>query len=277
MIGDRKISIVTAYYNRRKLFHNTLKTIEQSKYKDLVEVIVVDDNSINEEMITDFPNLFDIDIKVIRIEQKDKWWKNPCIPFNIGFKEAKSDIVIIQNPECLHMGDIIEYTLNNIKENLYLNFGAYSVDKSNTEQINNLDFNTNIQEQISNIITPTNTGPILNDGTNVWYNHSIYRPIMLHFCSAITKKDLYELGGFDERFARGVAYDDNEFLFRIKCKNMEIKIVDNPFVIHQNHYTDTNYGANSERVRLTNINLNLLNETMRNKYYNVKKNNRYYR
>jgi glycosyltransferase involved in cell wall biosynthesis len=245
MIGDRKISIVTAYYNRRKLFYNTLKTIEQSKYKDLVEIVVVDDNSNDNNRIDDFPNLFKLDIKVIRIEVKDKWWTNPCIPFNIAFKAAQNDIIIIQNPECMHFGEIIEYTLNNIKDNMYLSFGAYSVDNYNQERINKVNFDSpSMKNQIGKIISPLRDGPLLADGTNAWYNHSKWRPLMLHFCNAIMKKDLDDLGGFDERFGAGFAWDDNELIWRIKnIKKMNCVIADRPFVIHQFHGT-SNYGNN---------------------------------
>jgi len=240
---SKKISIVTAYYNRRKLFFNTLKTIEYSKYKDDVEIIVVDDASVESERIDDFPNLFNIDIKVIRIDTKDKWWINPCIPFNIGFKSAQSEIIIIQNPECMHFGEIIEYTLNNIKDNMYLSFGAYSIDNFNQDRINKINFDShNMKNQIGQIISPLKYSPLLADGTNAWYNHSKWRPLMLHFCNAIMKKDLDDLGGFDERFGVGFAWDDNEFIWRIKnLKKMNCVLTDRPFVIHQYHGA-SNYG-----------------------------------
>ena len=249
MIGDRKISIVTAYYNRRKLLHNTLKTIEQSKHKDLVEIIIVDDNSNENNRIDDFPGLFKLDIKIIRIEQKDKWWINPCIPFNIGFKAAQNEIILIQNPECIHVGEIIEYTLNNIQDNMYLNFACYSVDEFKTNEINKINFSSpNYNNTLGRLLHPLVNRSVNIDGETAWYNHSIYRPHMLHFCSAIMKKDLDDLGGFDERYALGIAYDDNDFLLRIKRKNMNIQIVDRPYVIHQFHGV-TQYGAKQQYVQ----------------------------
>ena len=56
-----------------------------------------------------------------------------------------------------------------------------------------------------------------------------------HFCSAMTKEDLDDLGGFDMRYAQGVGYDDNDFIYRVRLKGMTTKIIDNPFVIHQYH------------------------------------------
>ena len=257
----KKISLVTAYYNRRKLFHNTLKTIEKNKNKDLLEIIVVDDASNEDNRIDDFPDIFDLDINVIRIDPKDKTWVNPSVPFNIGFKKVSTDVVIIQNPECLHFGDIIKTSLDNVKENIYVNFGTYSIDKTKLDQINKLDFDKpSIFNNIGRLINPMVNRGIYADGTTAWYNHSKYRPHMLHFCSAILKKDLDELGGFDERYAQGIGFDDNDFLLRIKRKGMEIKMIDRPFAIHQFH-GNTNY---NEKVHLYNKNAIIYKESLKN-------------
>ena len=102
-----KISIVTSYFNRKKLLINTLKSIKQTEFKNF-EFIIVDDASNNDNKIDDLVYDFPF-IKLIRIEPEDKWYINPCIPFNIGFKNITGDIVIIQNPECFHTSDIISF------------------------------------------------------------------------------------------------------------------------------------------------------------------------
>ena len=101
------ISIVTAYFNRKKLFTKTLESFEKSNCKNF-EVIAVDDGSHEEERLEDLMVKFPF-LKVIRLEKKDRWYVNPCIPFNIGFKNAIGDKIIIQNPECFHSDDIISY------------------------------------------------------------------------------------------------------------------------------------------------------------------------
>jgi len=102
-----------AYYNRRKLLEETLKSIQRSKFKNY-EIIVVDDAST--ERIDDLP------VKVIRLEQKDKWYHNSCVPYNIGFSQCSGDLIIIQNAECLHYSNIINYVKNNLNETNYLSF-----------------------------------------------------------------------------------------------------------------------------------------------------------
>lgn len=223
------ISIVTAYYNRKTLFVRTLESILKSKYKGSYEVIVVDDGSRDDERLEDLAAKFPF-LRIIRLESNQKWYNNSCIPFNIGFKEAKGDKIIIQNPECFHFDDILLYADNNLKQGSYLSFGCYSLDKKSTDK-DELFWN---REYIENIIK-CNNHIVYEDGGLGWYNHSIHRSEAYHFCTAITKKDLNKLRGFDERLAMGIAYDDDEFIQRIR-KRLKIIFVDEYKVLHQNHY-----------------------------------------
>jgi len=251
----KKISIVTAYYNRKELFYNTLLSIARSSIKDL-EVIAVDDASDEEHRLEDLTTKFPF-LKIIRIEPRDKWYTNPCIPFNQGFNQAEGDIVIIQNPECYHSSDILKYALENVTEQNYITFGCYSLDKEKTDLLN-----TNNTPEFLESISPLNNHVIRVDGELGWYNHPTLRPVGFHFCSAISKTNLNKLNGFDERYASGIAFDDNEFLCRVKRIPLEVIVTENPIVLHQNHYHIT--GSPYTRPDLVAKNKNL--------YYNVTKN-----
>lgn len=224
------ISVVTAYYNRKKLFTRTLKSMLPYYGKIDFEVVVVDDGSDElerlEDLQTDFPFL-----RVIRLEKQNKWYKNPCIPFNIGFEAVKGDKIIIQNPECYHFGAVLEYVNAHLKENEYLSFGCFSMDKLNTDDDALFFDQKNIFKLIEN-----NNRSFSTDGDLGWYNHSKFRPEAFHFCVALMSTDLFDLGGFDERYAKGVGYDDDELIWRIKNKKMQIKFIDDQIVLHQNHY-----------------------------------------
>jgi GT2 family glycosyltransferase len=225
------ISIVTAYYNRKQLFINTLRSIKQQNCKDLLEVIAVDDGSEEKERLEDLRREFPF-LKVIRLEKENKWYHNSCIPFNIGFEAAKGDKIIIQNPECFHYGNILNFTEENLKPNSYLSFGCFSLDKTSTDTITEIFAKKNIEDVIAK-----NDHVAKNEGDAGWYNHSFHRPKAYHFCTAITRKDLQSLGGFDELYALGIAYDDDEFLSRITKKKLDIRFIDEELVLHQNHYS----------------------------------------
>jgi GT2 family glycosyltransferase len=235
-----KISIVSAYHNRKSQLINTLKSIKKSEEISNTEFIVVDDCSDESERIEDLMNEFNF-LKVIRLEKKDKWYHNPCVPFNEGIKEAKGDVIMLQNPECLHMGDIIKYVKENINDQNYITFSTYAIDQNKTQKISNLDLdNINIEDGIKNIIGEFRMIGFTQEGEEAWYNHSFCRPSYYHFVSAITKKNMDELGGFDERYAEGHAFDDDELLFRIKLMGLNLQIINEPMSIHQWHYTNLN-------------------------------------
>jgi glycosyltransferase involved in cell wall biosynthesis len=208
------ISIVTAYYQRKDLLDKTLESIDRSRVQDY-ELIIVDDAS-PDPLVCERA-------KVIRIEPKDKWYHNPCIPFNMGFREAKGDIVVIQNPECYHVGDVLAYVEDNIQPNDYISFECYAINKKETEEFHQGKF------------------PVLNNWkfrrpeNNGWYNHKTLVPVGYHFCSAIRRNYLNAIGGFDERYAHGVAFDDNAFIRTIKRWELNVRIVNPPYVIHQFH------------------------------------------
>ncbi len=267
-----KISVVTAYYNRKQLFYHTLLRLRLSVHKDF-EVIAVDDGSNEENRLEDLEAEFHF-LKVIRLDPKNKWYINSCIPFNVGFKAAKGDIIIIQNPECIHYGDILNYVSEHLKQNEYLSFGAYSLDKPTTDAINNTTAGF-----LESLEIPFFEKPIFQDGEAGWYNHSIHKPKGFHWCTAIFKNDLDSLGGFDERYALGVAFDDNELLARIQKKGFNYKIIDEPFVLHQNHFNvdiNTNKPINPFYTRkdaklLWDKNEYLFQKTLANKNWAAKK------
>jgi len=229
----KKISIVSAYYNRKEQLINTLKSINKSSFKN-IEYIIVDDCSDDEHRIEDLKNTYDF-IKVIRLEPENRWYINPCVPFNIGFKEITGDIVLIQNPECLHLGDILNFTHNNFQENEYLSFSCFSIDQETTTSIIN---NTKNESELIELVNNSNYQSNYDGGLG-WYNHPIYRPVGYHFASVISHENLKKLNGFDERYAHGIGYDDNEFLLRVK-EICNFKFVSEPLVVHQYHYYPNN-------------------------------------
>lgn len=245
------ISIVMAYYNRKPQFLRTLESIKRSNIKDF-ELIIVDDASDIEHRLEDTAAQHPF-IKLIRVEPKDKWYVNPCIPYNMGFAKATGDIIIIQNPECYHYDDILDFTSKNLEVNDYFSFACYSLSQKTTATFSNLPLNT--ISLIDKAITA--------DGQDGWYNHSIFRPLGYHFCSAIYKSSLSDLRGFNPKYAYGIGYDDDELLHRIRMKKMNIKIIDNIKVLHQWH-DSFNYKRN---------NLNVLVEKNKNLFFNVSKNN----
>jgi glycosyltransferase involved in cell wall biosynthesis len=204
-----------SYYHRKEQLDKTLESIHASEVNDY-ELIIVDDASPT-------PLVCD-EARVIRVEPSEKWYHNPCIPYNRGFKEAKGDIVIIQNPECYHVGDVLAYARDRARKGLYLSFACYALNRNESWLLQHEGRMPKLADRMFK--RPEDNG---------WYNHRQHRPVGFHFCSAIMKEDLEMLGGFDERYAGGVGYDDDDMAKRIQKIGMRIDIVQNPYVLHQFH------------------------------------------
>ncbi len=225
-----------SYYNRVSQLDATLRSIRSNSLSDSTEIIIVDDASESDQKASLATGRVGLNVKIIDIAKKDKWWYNPCIPYNMAIKQATSPIIILQNPECMHLGDILGYIEKNLTDSNYLSFSCLNVDKATTDRIYSLFRQLkNVQQQrmFLSSLAKQNSRKELG-----WYNHPIHKPKAYHFLSAITKKNMDELKGFDSRYAKGWAFDDDEFLARIRRKGLCVSIVSPDtgcFVLHQFH------------------------------------------
>lgn len=224
------ISIVMSYYNRLSQLRYTLKTIARSRVKD-VEIVIVDDFSAPEEdpvcLISEYAEL-KIRIIHMRDQVAKKDYCNPCVPYNVGLRASSGDMIVIQNPECCHIGDVLAHVVDNLKPKNYLSFHCWSCVKHETRELQATDHLDLIPTKKSR-----------------WYNHETERPVAFHFCNAITRQDLVQVNGFDERYSRGHNWDDAELLYRIK-KICQVKFVNDPYVIHQYHHKSYGHPDNIE-------------------------------
>lgn len=218
-----RTAIIMTYFERKAQLINTINSFHQYKGKDIV-IVVVDDDSVKEPASELLLESGTFPATVINVTRKQ--WVNSSVPYNMGIEialEYKPDIVLIQNAECYHAGDIIGHAEKHLTESNYISYGCYSLPKDS--------------EIPPQTVWPTGA---TFDGEGAWYNHPVYRAVGYHFCSAITPENLKKINGFDERLASGIAYEDNVFLHHIKNLGLKIEITDDPYVFHQWHYGEKN-------------------------------------
>ncbi len=215
-----KVVIVMTYWNRQYQLNKTLLSFSRSEHTNF-EVVVVDDKSDKPivPILTSFP------VTIIRVE--DKKWNNPEPAYNIGLKHAltlKPDVIIVQNAECIHIGDVIKYATT-VTDKTYIAFGCFSLDQENTFKEFDIEALTAAHQHRINI-----------SGQLGWYNHPRFRPNAFDFCVAVTAPNMKLLNGFDERFSDGYAMGDCDLVERVKKLGLKIEITERPFVAHQWHY-----------------------------------------
>jgi hypothetical protein len=205
-IYDDTISIVMTASNRSKQTYYTLKTIEKCSFKH-VQLIIVDDSDIDpikKEELEKYP--FNIDLICIRIENKN--WHNPVINYNIGFKYIRGSKVVIQNAEVCYIGDILGFISNNIHDNNYYSFDVKAL---LSFESNEIIYNT---DQLS---TDVYNKKIFS----MWYQGR-ERICNYHFLTAMTMNTFELVKNFSYDYTFGIDYDDDDFLLKIKLKNINI-------------------------------------------------------
>ncbi len=216
-----KYSILYPYYKRAGHLHNTfISFLHHYPNRDDYEVIIAEDlkNSQDEKEHNDLLNVIDQfkdRIKIIHINVPVQTW-NPCIAFNLAAKESSGSFFVISNPECFHKKNI----LAGLDEEFEKNSSSYVV----CSCINKIGCNFVIDD--FNKL----------DGTyESWYAHSKFRSALLHFCTALSKESWDFINGFDEEYVHGIAYDDNDFINRVRRARLNIVERDDLLITHIGH------------------------------------------
>jgi hypothetical protein len=210
VITPNTISIVMTAHERSKQVYFTLYTINKCKIKD-IQLILVDDSR-NDPIDIELLKGFGIHIDFITIKKGNKFWTNPCVNYNIGFQYIKGGKVVIQNSEVCYIGDILQYVNDNVKDdNNYYVFDVYG------------SRNYNKNEEIYKILNLDSSifkMDISHDDFNGWFQHSIYRNANYHYLTALTINTFNRLKGFSYDYSFGRAYDDDDFVIKIKANNI---------------------------------------------------------
>lgn len=226
------LSIVMACYNKRQILINTLSSINHFGRDYPIELIVVDDASTTDQQINDIPFLFpDLNIKLLVIKRKNDCFRGPSIACNTALNYAQGNVLLLNNADCLHLGNIIEYVFNNFKLNTYLTFSAYRGWSLPEGIFDNLDWDNDLDSVLR---------LIGHNDKDSWHFHSILSPKLkeysfLPYSAAISRKNMETLSGYDERFSMGIGFEDSDLCVRILNLGLEVILVDNPFCVHQRH------------------------------------------
>lgn len=229
-----KYSILYPFYKRAGHLHNTLISLCHHYYnRNDYEVIIAEDNkNISDkkehtQLLSIIEN-FSKKINIKRINVPVITW-NPCIAFNKAVQFAEGEFIIVSNPECFHYRNI----LKGLDEEFLKDESVYVV-CSSRNRLNCKFFIKSFWD--------------LGGIDNKWYCHSIHRQGCLHFCTALSRKSWNKVGGFDEEYVNGIAYDDNDFINRVKNSGLKVIQRDDLLTIHMDHGDVYMHNPNKEKL-----------------------------
>jgi glycosyltransferase involved in cell wall biosynthesis len=200
-INDSTISIVMTASNRSKQTYYTLDSIARSTIRS-VHLIIVDD-SVHDPLTVERLRSYPFYIDFIQINRANKYWHNPCVNYNIGFKFIKGSKVIIQNAEVCHIGDVCAHVSSKINDNEY---HAFDVNSTLNFDCNEIIYNSS--GTYEELITKSNI-------YQCWYQ-SQTRNLYFHFLTALTRDTFNKIKEFSYDYAFGIAYDDCDLVLKIK-------------------------------------------------------------
>ena len=217
-----KYSIVFPYIFRSGQLHNTLMSfIHHYRDRKDYEVIIVEDVKNKEDvsehaLLLKVINSFKDKINIKLVESNFKGI-NPAPLFNLGVEHSQGKYVVITNPEGFHYENILKgLDIHFSKRDGYVVCSCLNITEYEMFSKNFADFKFK---------------------PHSWYQHTQNRNALFHFCSSMSKENYLKIGGFDERFADGYCYDDDDFRETVKRNNIPFIVDDLLLTLHQAHET----------------------------------------
>ncbi len=212
------MSMVLPYWNRNAATNEAMWLIDKH-YRALdLEVLVVDDGS-KEEFVPagEWPFL-----RVIKLPRKDMAM-NPCVPINVGAREARGDILILSNPEVKHHVPVLQEMRAELERTGPMGYvlSACKYDRDGTWHCHSSLVNE--QGYRDQYRQPKNSG--------------------FHFCAMFYRTLWDKAGGFDEDYRAGSSYDDPDWVNRVASAGGIFRMRDDLVVEHTRNGAESNYAS----------------------------------
>lgn len=202
-----KISLILPSYKRPELLNLGLWSLSQQKTSYRLEIIVLNDGIVDstEEICKKYKNK--LHIRYIftgyKNSSEESKFRSPSFALNIGIKKSKGKIIILSSPEIFHLNNTIDYIVSPLIDNKKI---------LSTPQYISIDNTGKVKDYLSENLT-------LNLPEDIFLSLESNTPrcryaSKLPFCIGLYKKELIEIGGYDEDFT-GWACDDDDIIGRL--------------------------------------------------------------
>jgi glycosyltransferase involved in cell wall biosynthesis len=217
-----KCSVVLTTHSKPQCLDLALASIYEQEPPFEWEVIVVNDGPLDEtvEVCKKYARLYN---NFVYNYTKNEGYRNPSVARNVGYKQAKGEVIICQCDDIVHTS-----TFSIEQLTLELQPGEFLLSKTEDWKYEGARPARYIMDYCS--ITK--------------------RPIPFFFCGAILREDLYAVGGNDEEFVEP-CYDDNWFAdCIIKGQGLRPNYSEN-IVTHHIHHTHPKGSHKNEHISKT--------------------------
>lgn len=172
------VSVVMTAYSRAALLADTLESIDRQRVRGL-EVIVVEDGD-DGGSTRQVCSYYEVHY-LQRTSRPLVAYSNQAPVINKGLRAATGDVVILQNAECMHQGNVIEALASSVHHDNAVFASCAALDPKG--------------------------------GFWQWYCHPQHCRRPYFFCGAMTRANFLRLGGFEESFT-AYGFEDDDFAER---------------------------------------------------------------
>jgi len=224
--------IISMADNRSLFFERSLWTYaKQTVDKSNFEIIVVDDGDRKDikQLCRDFSKQNGLQFQYINVDKHKSFVSpksfTPALTNNIGFKNARGEVVVITGPETLVMESNLEMakTIKNKRQCWYglvfLSNLKFVKCLNECHEFKRLDFNQLLS---------------FDGAKNNCHSCPPHPPAYWYWMVA-NKKDVFNIAGVDERFMGGICGEDDDFSNRMKLSGVLPMFNHKMIGIHQNH------------------------------------------
>ena len=200
-------SIVMTTYQRAPLLAKTLESIYAQRPPFDFEVIVVedgDDGGETRSVVEWWPVIY-----LRRWLRPKMAYANQGPVLQNGIRRARGEVLILQNAECMHHGNVIEELVE--PATLHLGLAQFVSCRAYEQGV-----------------TPG------SDSGYIWYCHGEHRPRPLFFCGAIRREHVEAVGGYPTCYPH-YGSEDTEFADLLAERGLDFCWRDDIMVSHQWH------------------------------------------
>ena len=214
-----KYSILMPYYKRSVQLKITLESFAHFyKDRDDTEIILIEDNKSSDQDKFDLENLLNnfsfMNIKRIHGIIGNSF--SPASNYNIGAEHARGEFLILTNPESMHTVNVLQ-----------------GLDEEFAKSKDNYVVCSCLSVDMDDMLSDKS-----NDIDGLWYQHSVHRNTGCHFCSAISKDNYLQAGGFSNEFSEGIGFDDDDFRNKVQHTGIQFIYRDDLITLHLSHDKD---------------------------------------
>ena len=215
----------------------TLDSFRSHAYQD-VEIIVVDDGSTDEteEILGRHVDL----VQAIYTRRQGSFFLNGSGPMNLGHSHARSDVVLEQGGEVVHVNDCVSPMVDACRQGIVAIARVFHGTPSELDRLLE-DQRTGMLEvvedvEVADVCCDWSRGAVPRVGRhNVRLYTGKERQAPLLFLGAVHRLDWEAIGGYDETLGTRNRNNDGDLAKRLMERGVRFRFLGNAIAFHQEH------------------------------------------